>query len=1246
MESSKTITIYDIPVEPNDKLAELETMTMNPQQPSSTASFKEIQYIDSSIPSILLKNIIFNCIPIEAAASGQKSASSWSTQVQFPVPVLTFVSGRGFVVRAPGDTIHLIGIMFDSTRSYLQVPYVFYTWRDSSIQDQALSGVLTLRTLAARYKIPKVARIANFFTHDIVFSQSRAPSSDHGSTHELCQALDKKTLVLRFMNNEDAIKKITLIQQFMLGRQLHYGLSLSQTMRALNDIVKSRISFKSELARKSAATLRMADRAQLMALELYHSGPKNQPMPASRALSIIYSDDLDATYISILTKKMSPENISSQKKIIETARAQKAVLKSRIAANIKSHLTLSWRDAISRREFRRALNELTPSEIEVIDAVFARESARSDALIKNKCAHVNLYRRVMASRATTFDVIRWQKLRDLLDVPKLTAATPAELPQFDAMIQCSSCKFATMCPHNFIMFEYVGKFFEGDDAKALTWIADNFTSAVGPNDGRYCRICGELLMRISVESESWLSLSKSSDPEPTDQLGILIGDEVAETLNTNIDLSHSSVNRSTLGHSIAGAIDSWIRRYDLKLRRVKTNTELDIVLSLGLIVAIYTMMSVAHIIALAGTSGSGIAIKSILTKGEKDLKLLHTLFNGIYKLLTAQRSGVIEKITAFTPDRIKKIMTRAYGQISGAPVVIETVTVEYHMDLVTDNPYYQLLAYLWRMGELLAAPNSREPVPAANVSPKSVIGVDVGELNKMKNFFEHVKIAPAWKPAADTNVAHPWIDYCWKAYHAYVSRLVNGTSSLDETNAPAILAEYNKLMSLRNSLIYDKSMINNPRARFIYARRNLGRSMISRRGATEFIIPKDAARIFCRDTGKLHEWKLYVFASPNGSTAEVKSSDFKSIAAPGKFRTLKCINCGYLTCGQDKSTVAKNTAQSVASGEDAIKLQSRNRGFFSFYKVRCPEGWFHTYTDGKCSKCGIKTKMAAEESDEYLKKYIVRYEKRNKAARDEISSQIEADEKTRRDPGMVVPRKIIKSMFKPWANQNTSITTASKTWSQLPYNLLINIGMTGGVHWQPILTGKINPSNSANDVQFLKQAAAVSGYVSLVTISYNRFSVCATRGMHPDLNEFCERRGDEVRELKMLDLREFYAERQWREDNDRPNSYANWCVNQLCDFLLRINSFGAVAKRFVEIMVDTVVTSEMNMSKSLIYKNIMIAAAKSTAALDNLGDEIDAPETDVEAKEFIKSIASDGESFSTGDMDIDDVAASRGDDDI
>jgi hypothetical protein len=167
----------------------------------------------------------------------------------------------------------------------------------------------------------------------------------------------------------------------------------------------------------------------------------------------------------------------------------------------------------------------------------------------------------------------------------------------------------------------------------------------------------------------------------------------------------------------------------------------------------------------------------------------------------------------------------------------------------------------------------------------------------------------------------------------------------------------------------------------------------------------------------------------------------------------------------------------------------------------------------------------------------------------------------------------------------------------------------------------------------------------MIAISLNKLAACATRGMHPDLTEFCEKRSDAISAIERIDLTEFYDEQVWQQKMDKPSVYANWMINQMCEMLLRVSSgSNVVSKRFAEIMVDAIVESELNMSKSVIYKNIMIASIKSS--IDTTGDEIEAPETDVEAKEFIKSIVDEGENFGTGDVDVDDFAASRGDDDI
>ncbi len=1287
MESQKTITIYDTPVESDEKLASLESSLDRPVD--LVVRHKEESYIDSSMPSILLKNIIYNCIPIEAAVSNdtqprviggsvdsigrlkepkmKKSKhleisqsdpakkvaprkSNYILHVQFPTAILVFVQGKGFTVRAAGDTIAMIGILFDSGRSYIQAPYVFYTYRNTSIQNQSLQGILGLRSLVHRYKYPKVPRIANFYTHDML---SGEPLKEPRESR-ICDGFQRKRIAIRFLDDSDALYKIRCIQQFLLARELHYGLALSRTLQSLTAYTIAKLDFKSTMVQETMGPEKSqpAARSPEQDIILDILGISNKlAHDETFALATIYSSKFDDLYISLLCKAVDVDDIARQKLNSATGRSRRQILDRLKSKLISEKSSKAWRDAIARREFQKQLPELAPGELDVVSTTYDRELSHANALLVNKCVHNRLYKIVMASRETSFDTQKWLKLRELLDIPKISPATVDELPILGSMIPCGRCKFSALCPHNFIIFEYTDKLFSGDPQACMRYILDTMTSKQNLADGSYCNVCGELLQKISIESESWVNLAKPNESEPIDQIQLLILDEVAETMNANLDLSKSSINRSNLTQSIANSISPWIRRYELKLSRVKTNTELMIVFSLGLIIAIYTMMSLAHLIVLGP---SGIAIKTITVRGETGLKLLHTLFNGIYKLLIAQRANVIEKIIVFTPDRIKKIMTRAYGKISGMPVTIETVTVQYHTDLITDNPYFHFFRNLWRIGELMQAGNARSIVPSKHGTVKSIIGVNIDEMMNLRDFFEKTILPDAWKTKNKPDAA--WNDFCWKSCSQFASRLIAGTSALDSTNTKTITAEYNKNMEMRESIVKNADLLGE---NFSIGFRNLGRSQNFTSKLTYYEEPKDLTRAFCIN-GKAHDWKIYVLADTQQddvsaenakvtpSSRDYKASEFKSAEKPpGMFKTLKCIVCANTICGS-----AAESAQNIQLA-DVVVAFAKSRGLFAYYKIRCPEGSFHTFDDGKCSKCALSVSINGDEKNAFIEKYMPIYDSRNKPVNAEHTSAV--IENMRREDMIIVHSdraeahhgKKPKSAWKPWISQNSAITTASKTWSQLPYNLLINISMCAQVHFATIVSGKANPSNKATDAEWLSQANTVAGYINTIVVSFNKLTVCATRGMHPDLTEACERQSDVIRGLVPVDLTNFNDEKMWRQENDKPSGYANWMINRLCETLLEINNrSNAVATRFVEIMADMIAESELNMSKSVVYKNIMIAASKNTLGLDTAGDEIEAPETDAEAKEFIKSIVDEGENFGSGDVDVDDFAASRGDDDI
>jgi hypothetical protein len=102
----------------------------------------------------------------------------------------------------------------------------------------------------------------------------------------------------------------------------------------------------------------------------------------------------------------------------------------------------------------------------------------------------------------------------------------------------------------------------------------------------------------------------------------------------------------------------------------------------------------------------------------------------------------------------------------------------------------------------------------------------------------------------------------------------------------------------------------------------------------------------------------------------------------------------------------------------------------------------------------------------------------------------------------------------------------------------------------------------------------------------------------------------------------------------------------LCDIILNLyNSHKSktVSQRFVEIFVQDMLESELNMSKPELYRTVVAAAKQLT---DNISytKQTEMIDTDTSAKEFIDTL--EGESFSTSEIDVDNYAASTGADEI
>ncbi len=1261
MSVHKSITIYE-PVDIPHGESEAQIAAATPG--FETKQHAEPIFIDSTMPSVLIKNIIFNSIPIEAAsarpiratdevAAGgahkpkNKSATDnpadkvglivarsstkkttpadYTLTLQLPVAITTYIIGSGFTIRAAGDTINLVGLWFDHAHVGPRGSIITNNFGAASLQSKALSGVLGIKTLDYYYDYPKVPRLAAGFTRDLLNAE---PTPSAPVPH--LRRLDTRViapLAPRIRSDDDALAKIRRMQAFTASRALLNQCAIGATMHALYAQTKAPEMAPREPHQPIEKTANYVGRDQrspattTMAAVLEAAGAGHlATRPIDHARCFIFSTPAARPYVRLI---VGAPNAAEGLERFKTAKEQRmAATHARADAQARAITAASataWQERIARREFQTSLERLAPNEAAVVTSCYERESAQVRNQLNNKCPHIGLYRAVMRSRTTTFDAAKWKALT------RYVTAGATTLPDKTAntLLSCIQCGFPVMCPHVYLL--YSESTTTTDQESMMAHIIDNFTTLQGDiSDTKYCRICGEVIQKQTTEGETWQQfVTSSADALGADTLGTTMLTEIQQTLAANVDLSKSNISPTELVTNIATCINPYIRRYELKLARVKTNTEIIINFSLYLIISIYTLMVVVYLMAVlhGDISLRGLGIqqpkKSAVSAAINDPSFLAPLFSHVYKLVTTQRAVIIDKIPAFTPERIKKFMTRAYKQVSGASIVIETSVISYKPDLVTDNPMYKLLAYGHRVGTLMAVAtkDARATTPLPAIA--TVLGVDFSKIDSLKYLYESAPMPPKW-PIAKGDA---YTAYCWDTFAAAAKRLIADTFALDDNNRPAIAKEYAAFVARCAETTVAETLTRN------FAR---GTSLTTE--PTRPLKDVDIGRVYC-PTASEHRFDLFIVGDKALTMAEMKARD--PDAEP--IGAMKCSRCGALICASDPANSAAIHA--------AVAAKTRTSNFFSYFAIRCPEGFIHKWSDGACTACGMKRKMSDEERTAWRTKYAAKYAAAHAPRVTQKPAQDVADASmiVSVTPSMVNPVKT--PIYKPWTNKNDSITTCADTFG-LKYNMLVNIGLTRGVPITAILSGAANPANHVKDAQWSLQIAAAAAYVDNIVTSWNRFIVCASSGLAAELVELCETAGNEVRSAEPIDLTAFWAERAFRA-TEAPRLYANWMINQLCELLVGVHGRtpSGPAKKFAVAAADAIVTAETNMSKPAVYKNVIAAAKeKMAAAMDAQTGEIPTGETDVEAKSFITNILADGESMDTGNIDVESYADSFGDD--
>jgi hypothetical protein len=706
--------------------------------------------IESSIPSIKLKNIAYHILPII------KKTKGYVVPIQFVDPMVVY-DGKSLSIAAPNSLVSVSGIYFDPRRTFIQRTLVIH--KNTTIDEQRLAGMLGIRRIIYRYDYTKSIRIMS----DLVGTIEDPPNLLYATM---------------FKSAKHAENVITSLTNFTIANAKYH----SAFYPAINaphplPIPKPLLTIKKRAPDNSPTTNEIG---KLIGMDLSTTHP-------SSITSYVVGAGMWGAYVA--AKIQGPFNDITKDAVALADRRINAGTKRTTykIAKIKKASRIAWITNIAIREFGTA--DIKADQQAIVDQMYESELAMS---APNNCDHVPIYRRLMKSRHSGLDADLWTELKKFVKsngaspIPKTSSSKAKTVLGMDSKLICAVCDRPLICPHLYMLFETT-------DVKATS---DEYgiVDSIGYSN---CRICGELVLKRIVIDNMWKTEGYTNTSN-FDTLQNNMAGEIRSVLSMNLRADDSiNIDMSTLTLSILSIIDPHVRSFHSKIMRIKSNSESMSMNSMYLITAIYAMTVLIHMSIM--TDGS-ISIKDTPKRGRRNtgggakaapgnIKKLHKLFNMAYGHITTQKEHTIISNPTFTAARIKTIMARAYQQISATGVSISTATpptkIEKMVNLL-DNPFYKYIFDGWQVSHIS---NGKKPLLPTNTKP--ILGMSIKDAVKTPNILTKAKLPPKWNPA----------DLSWDIYAATATRIINGT--LDGAKSDTI-----KFAKRRSKLYPPKPMLS------------------------------------------------------------------------------------------------------------------------------------------------------------------------------------------------------------------------------------------------------------------------------------------------------------------------------------------------------------------------------------------------------------------------------------------------------
>lgn len=1097
--------------------------------------------ISSNIPAIAIKNISSHIIPVV----NDKCKYSFLSSIQHNQKI--YFNGR-MQINVENNVIPICGLIFNISGEALEVQE--YIFDKLPIRDRILMGIDGFIRLDKYYYKTYVPRIIE--KHSIQETQ--------------LNPVVKKRLFVKFENEADAIKKIKYLTKMITIVKNIYTILGVDAFKELQTFVKIPKKIQKIEYKKFA----VAERTPLLELCEKLCGFPLIGRDIAFVNAVLYSGRLSGLVSKmILNNKLCESAIKPVIKIDPNEYADK--------------LELAWKNNISWREFEMPYSNLEKKSQENVNVLYGVAVNVASATRNNKCVHLSLFSKVLHTR----DPVAWKQLKEI--------AKLRDENKFESIIYCDLCGLYALCPHHYFVYD---REYENDALRNSDIVKIFSSTEHSINNQKFCRLCGESIEVSSSISEEWATIVNVRDRgEAKTELEKSIQFALYQTFKSNFVIKGSDIDINSISSLMSAKILPYIQEYDIKLNKSKIISNIDAKFSVRLVVNIYAFAIVIHFVHIS--NGTVQLTGYTEKKNEKNNVRLQSLFNNVFKTLTKQNEMSITRLKAFTREKIKELLLKAYRQISSVSIVVkEDISQDVNsMDFDFLNDYCYKFIHLGR--NIINLRKNGKQLPIDDIS--SILGIkNTDDMKFGIDIYANAKLPKI--PQGD--------NYFWKLYEIVGNRIISHTMIMDAENSDDITKEFKMLMGIR-----DPATKMLPQSKYF--------------DYIENSLPSVSLNVVYGVDGHIHKWNKFVFENKKG---EQMTFDKKNLSTIGESNFVNFI-CSI--CGDKKGETKNNNIRVVLNTVSKIKF------FYDYYKNRCPMPQTHDWTDDTCAKCGMTVNDKISLSEEFYAKFATEFGKILNSKFENLN--IKKIDFSKGERSRYLRRNKRLRTYDSWKYESKNIVAVAEL-ANVNKNVINNIGLMNDEFYETISKNKANPHNTATPKQLILQCDRVVNYINELVIEYQNFRMCNKSLLPPDMAELCEKNIDV--ELPIILVDNFWDELNFRM-HEKPLLYSNWCLNYFSILLLEMSN--PIAKKFASQFLSHVIQSEKNMSKPDPSKFIHESQTPEYFK-QSLSDDADdfermeyiQPEQDITDYDTIDSIVGNQ---TIADLDIEDFAGSTGMDD-